>query len=340
MEIDQILKGLKAKKAVQRLEKEGINAVMLAQILQQLSGMKSVTIQGDPGEQGPEGPKGSQGPRGFRGPQGTQGVPGRPGVMGPEGAQGPRGIQGYDGPRGPEGPEGPRGPVLSLEQFIDMITNVPDATIPASKIKDIPYVERQLPILHFGRGRGGGGGAQKLLFFDEGVPLGQDIQAVDFRGAGITAERQGTRIVVTVTATGGGGGGTTIGIEIPAGTVDDSNVTFTVANDPLYIVVNGAQLFEGAGWSIVGTTITLDNPVGTGGFIRSAYETAGTTPQFEVPSGTIDDSNVTFSVANEPLYIVVNGASYFDGAGYSYSGGTITLDNPVGTGGTIHSAYV
>lgn len=135
---------------------------------------------------------------------------------------------------------------------------------------------------------------------------------------------------------GGGGGGGNISFETPTGTVDDSNDTFTVANDPLYIVVNGAQMFEGAGYTYLAGTITLDNPIGTGGFIRSAY---GSGISVETPTGTVDDSNTTFTVANEPLYIVINGAQYFAGAGYSYAGGTITLDNPVGTGGVIRSVY-
>lgn len=59
----------------------------------------------------------------------------------------------------------------------------------------------------------------------------------------------------------------------------------------------------------------------------------------ETPSGTVDDSNTTFTVVNEPVYVVINGAQYFDGAGYSYSGGTLTLDFPVGTGGFIRSVY-
>lgn len=145
-------------------------------------------------------------------------------------------------------------------------------------------------------------------------------------GVSVSAEDGGT----------GGGGSGSLSFETPTGTVDDSNTTFDVLNTPLYLVINGAQIFEGAGYSIVGLTVTLDNPIGTGGFIRSAY---GSGITVETPSGTVDDSNVTFTVANEPKYIVINGAQYFAGAGYSYAGGTITLDNPVGTGGIIRSIY-
>ncbi len=48
----------------------------------------------------------------------------------------------------------------------------------------------------------------------------------------------------------------------------------------------------------------------------------------EEPTGTIDGSNVTFTVSNDPLYVVADGLMYFSGAGYSYGAGTITMDSP------------
>lgn len=71
----------------------------------------------------------------------------------------------------------------------------------------------------------------------------------------------------------GGSAGSTLTVETPTGTVDDSNVTFTVAHTPLFIVVNGGIYVAGTGiyTSYVAGTITLASPVGTGGFIRSFY---------------------------------------------------------------------
>lgn len=65
----------------------------------------------------------------------------------------------------------------------------------------------------------------------------------------------------------------TLAFETPSGAVNDSNVTFTVTHTPLYINVNGAQYTVGTGifLSYVAGTITLTSPVGTGGFIFSAY---------------------------------------------------------------------
>jgi len=153
-------------------------------------------------------------------------------------------------------------------------------------------------------------------------------------GDNLTAVRTANGVVIS--GENGGGGGTNLDFETPTGTVDDSNVTFTVANTPLYLVINGAQYFEGVHYTLATLTITLNNPVGTGGFIRSAF---GTGLSVETPTGTVDDSNTSFTVANTPKYIVVNGAQYFSGAGYTYLAGTITLDNPVGIGGFIRSVY-
>lgn len=70
-----------------------------------------------------------------------------------------------------------------------------------------------------------------------------------------------------------GGGGSTLTVEDPAGTVDDSNTTFVVMNEPLFIDVNGAIYVEGTGTysSYIAGVITLSSPVGVGGFIRSFY---------------------------------------------------------------------
>ena len=44
------------------------------------------------------------------------------------------------------------------------------------------------------------------------------------------------------------------------------------------------------------------------------------------PTGTVNGSNVTFTVTAEPLWIVADGATYFDGAGYTYAALTVTMD--------------
>lgn len=55
-------------------------------------------------------------------------------------------------------------------------------------------------------------------------------------------------------------------------------------------------------------------------------------------TGTIDDSNVTFTCSTQPSEMVINGVSYLTTGGaitWTYLAGTITLSVPVGTNGTI-----
>lgn len=44
----------------------------------------------------------------------------------------------------------------------------------------------------------------------------------------------------------------------------------------------------------------------------------------ETPSGTVNGSNTTFTVTNTPVYLVIDGATYFENAGYTIAGLTIT----------------
>jgi len=52
------------------------------------------------------------------------------------------------------------------------------------------------------------------------------------------------------------------------------------------------------------------------------------TDDFVTPTGTVNAVNVTFTVASQPLYVVSDGITYFEGSGYSYSGGVITMEVP------------
>lgn len=61
--------------------------------------------------------------------------------------------------------------------------------------------------------------------------------------------------------------GSPVSLLTATGTVNDANVTFTFTSAPQIVVVNGLALRQGHGWSIATLTVTLDNPVGTGGDI-------------------------------------------------------------------------
>ena len=74
-------------------------------------------------------------------------------------------------------------------------------------------------------------------------------------------------------------------------------------------------------------TIYRLNSAGGGGF------------EIVTVSGTINDSNLTFTSATEPTLLVINGLPYRssgDAITWSYSSGTITLSAPVGAGGGIY----
>lgn len=77
---------------------------------------------------------------------------------------------------------------------------------------------------------------------------------------------------VRVDAQAAGGSGSSLEVETPVGAVDDTNTTFAVVNEPFYIVVNGAQYFDGAGYTYSPNQIDLNFPVGQTGFIRSVYQ--------------------------------------------------------------------
>lgn len=63
---------------------------------------------------------------------------------------------------------------------------------------------------------------------------------------------------------------------------------------------------------------------GGGGVIQSG-------PRIEIPEGTVNGANVTFTAFKTPLYIIVDGVTYFEGNGYALSGSngkTLTVTVP------------
>lgn len=263
------------------------------------------------------------------GKPGAQGKPGKDGKNGRHGRDGLPGKSGRDGRPGRNGRDGKPG----KDGKIRMAKHEWNGTMIRFEVENGKWGEwvnlQGPPGQARPDGGGPGGGIERI----RGVGFERQGASEIFFGNNLTITKTNNGVRIDAEA---GGGGTSLNFETPSGTVDDSNVNFTATETPIYLVVNGAQYFEGVHYSLSGLDITLNNPVGSGGFIRSAY---GGGISVETPTGTVDDSNVTFTVSNEPKYIVVNGAQYFSGTGYSYSGGTITLNNPVGTGGFIRSVY-
>ena len=48
----------------------------------------------------------------------------------------------------------------------------------------------------------------------------------------------------------------------------------------------------------------------------------------ETPTGLVNASNTTYTVSAEPLWVVADGTTYYDGAGYTYAALSITMDIP------------
>lgn len=70
----------------------------------------------------------------------------------------------------------------------------------------------------------------------------------------ITAASDDANKRVNITFAGGGGGS----IGVPTGTVNGVNTTFTAADTPLYVVVDGLTRRDGKGYVLTGLTIEVD----------------------------------------------------------------------------------
>jgi len=132
--------------------------------------------------------------------------------------------------------------------------------------------------------------------------------------------------------------------EVPAGTVNGVNTGFTLANSPAPI--SSLTLFRNGLLQRLGTDYTLSGPSITfapgsvpqgGDFVRAYYRIpgTGTATSFndgELPSGTINGTNLTFTLASAPspassLMLFKNGVLLAQGVDYALSGITVTFAN-------------
>ncbi len=75
-----------------------------------------------------------------------------------------------------------------------------------------------------------------------------------------------------------------------------------------------------------GTNLTVSRAAD--GTLTVNANTGGGGSTIETPTGTIDGSNTSFTVTAEPTYVVSDGITYFNGAGYTYAALTLTMDVP------------
>lgn len=124
----------------------------------------------------------------------------------------------------------------------------------------------------------------------------------------------------------GGGGGTStnaIEFETPGDLVNGSNVSFTVINTPLYIIADNQTYFQNNGYTLSGSTVTMDTAPFS--YIRSGFASEGTLT-VEIPTETPNGIITSFTVQNTPEYIIIDNMAYFEGFGYSFTGNTITTN--------------
>ncbi len=247
------------------------------------------------------------------------GIDGRDGVDGKDGLQGPKGERGEVGPPGESivGPAGKDGKDGSPDDAFDTRNKLEllegDERLKATAIsgldEEIKKVAEAIPA----KGGTTGWGAHPLTIQQSGTTKAKTARFLNFKGTGVTSVVQTANGVTDVTISGGASSG--------GHTIQDEGVSLT-QRTKLNFIGAGVTATDDAANDATKITVSA-----TGSFGK------------ETPTGTVDDSNVTFTVANDPKYIVVNGATMFANAGYSYSAPTVTLDNPIGTGGNIFSVY-
>lgn len=139
-----------------------------------------------------------------------------------------------------------------------------------------------------------------------------------------------------------------IDAETPAGILNGTSATFTLANSPfpsgsLELYRNGVLQTAGVDYTLVGSVITFSGGSipQTNDLLQAYYRTPGSGQQYsfadgEVPGGTINGSNLSFTLANTPnpasgLRLYKNGVLLQQNIDYTLNGSTITFSGAAAT---------
>lgn len=154
------------------------------------------------------------------------------------------------------------------------------------------------------------------------------------------------------TPSGGGGGSTSfVDGEIPSGTVNGVNTSFTVATAPspatsLRVYVNGVRLRPTTDYTISGTTLATVGfapQVGDWFYVDYRYGSATNFADAEIPAGTVNGSNPTFTLAHTAtagtVHVYLNGVRLRPTTDYSVSGATLTMSMIPQTGDWFYVDY-
>lgn len=187
---------------------------------------------------------------------------------------------------------------------------------------------------------------------DEGVLLTGNVASIDFVGSGVTGSVIGNDVTETIT---GGGPATELGEvvgEVPTGDIDGVNETFVVVYNPFSGTtkpyLNGIRLKYVDDYTVIGKVFTLTSPPDIGSkffvdYFTNDFAGSGTHVTGEVPSGTVDGVNDTFTLAHTPtagtLKLFVGGVRLKETDDYTLSTNTITFITPPQSGSNILADY-
>lgn len=249
------------------------------------------TVKGDKGDKGDPGKDGKDGKH-FIGSQGAPGAPGRNGRDGRDGAPG-RDAVGNPGPKGEKGDPGtsPDPKMVVDAVLLELKAGLLEPTHIKGLGENIKSLQELIRFLKAGGFRGGGGGT------------------------------------TTTVSTGGGG----MAFAVPTGTINSSNRSFTVSGKAVVVGADGtidvaSVLSYNAGTNV--TTITYSVPPQNNVF---AFVVGGLPLNPQVPTGTVNSSNVTFFATGQVSVAIADGIIDV-GAVLSFNSGanvtTITFSIP------------
>lgn len=110
----------------------------------------------------------------------------------------------------------------------------------------------------------------------------------------------------------------------PTGAVNGINQTFAVPSPPKQIDADGRILYEGFGYTYSYLQVVLD--IAPSQFIRAIIPSSSTT-SIQIPPEVPDGISVKiFTTTGIPRWVIADGTTYYEGAGYSYAANKVTFD--------------
>jgi len=127
--------------------------------------------------------------------------------------------------------------------------------------------------------------------------------------------------------------------EVPVGSIDGINTTYTLVHEPIlgsdHMYLNGVLIEDNNNdYAISGSTITFANPLLVGMKLACTYYYESSSPvrvfvDKELPSGSLNGINTTFTLRYTPEeeseHIYLNGVLQENGGDYTISGSVITF---------------